>query len=43
MCSLNHANIVSAITDSEQDCFLILLDELHYQSFLQRGDTACKR
>jgi hypothetical protein len=41
MCSLNHTNIVSAITDSEQDCFLILLDQLYYESLLQGGDTTC--
>lgn len=43
MSSLNHTNVVRTITDGEEDCLLVFLDELDYESLLQGRHSACAR
>lgn len=39
--SLDHADVVGAVTDCEQNGLLVLLDELDDECLLQRGHTTC--
>lgn len=43
MSSLDHAHVVRAIADSQQDRLVVLLDKFDDEGFLQRGYTACAR
>lgn len=37
---LNHANIIRTIANGKQNRFLVLLDKLNDEGFLERGHTA---
>lgn len=36
--TLNHADVISAVSDSQSDGLLVFLNELHHLSFLKRSD-----
>lgn len=41
VCSLDHADVVGAVANCEQDGLLVLLDEFDDECLLQRGHTTC--
>ena len=42
VCSLDHADVIRAITDCQQDRLLVLLYQLDDEGLLKRRDTTCE-
>ena len=38
--TFDHADVISSVTDGQSDGSFVSLDQIHHQSFLQRGDAA---